>query len=74
MSNEEIHPLVYKAMLVVLSCKTEEQLNVAISYANLVYKRLSKDTGLLNSSKFSPLINKSIGFSLCKLNKHLQKF
>lgn len=69
MEIEEANALVTKGMIVILSCKTTEQLEVAIKYADLIYKELSKEIGLVNDTNFSSLIEHSIGYAQCQI-KH----
>ena len=68
MNKKEGKILVDKCMEVVLSCKTIDQLNIAVKYAGLVYKQLSKHIGLLNSTMFITRIERSIGYAQCQIN------
>lgn len=62
-----LDPLVYRAVSVILTCRTLEQLNVAISYSNLVYREMSKTIGRINSSKFRMYVERAIGFAQCNI-------
>lgn len=69
MNIEEGNALVSKVSLVILSCKTEGQLNVAIRYASLAYIQLAKTMGLANSTKCHVVFDRSIGYAQCQI-KH----
>jgi hypothetical protein len=63
----EANEMVNKAMKVILSCKSVDQLNNAIEFARLVHRQLSKEIGFVNSTKFHTLIERSIGFAQCQI-------
>ena len=69
---EEADELVNRSMEVILSCKTLKQLNVAVKYSDLVYKRLSKEIGLINNMNFVCLTERSIGFAQCLVKYNQQ--
>lgn len=64
---DNLDPLVLRAATVILTCKTLEQLSVAISYSNLVYREMSKTFGRVNESKFTMYIERAIGFAQCNI-------
>ena len=67
MNIDDANALVKKGMSVILSCKTLGQLQSAICYANLIYRQISKEIGFANRTKFTPLIERSIGFAQCQI-------
>ena len=69
MTQDEAKTLVDKCMRVIISCKTDEQLDIAIKYASFAYNRLSKGVGLINNTSFISLIERSIGYSQCKIKR-----
>ena len=70
MNIEEADKLINKAMTVILSCKTMDQLKTAVLYSNLVYKVLSNEIGLGRTMKFITLIERSIGFAQCQIQEN----
>ena len=69
MNKKQATEIVNKCMKVIISCKTQGQLNAAIKYKNLAYKLLAKEVGLINNTTFTQLTERSVGFALCKINK-----
>ena len=67
MTEREAKTLTDKAMKVILSCNSMDQLNNAVQYANLTYRRLSNHVGMVNFTRFSMVIERSIGFAQCKI-------
>lgn len=67
MEIEEGNALVEKAMKVILSCKTVDQLHIAMRYAGRVYSKLQREIGMINGTRFSPKIERSIGFAQCSI-------
>lgn len=67
MNIEEANNLVNKCMSVILSCKTMPQLNVACTYAILVYRQLARELGLINNTNFVSLIERTIGYAQCQI-------
>ena len=67
MTHNKAKELVNKSMKVILSCKTLEQLNAAVRYAGLVYKKLGQEIGLINNMNFVCLTERSIGFAQCQI-------
>jgi hypothetical protein len=67
MELEEAEKLVNKAMSVILSCRTMDQLSNAVTYSRLVYKLLAKEIGLVNNSNFICLIERSMGYAQCRI-------
>ena len=59
--------LLEKVIATILSCKNQGQLKLAIKYADLACVRMSKTTGLINKLKFHQQIERSIGYTLCKI-------
>ena len=72
MEIEEANNLVNKGMKVILSCKNIDQLDNAVKYADLVYRVLAREIGLINNTQFISLIERSIGFAQCQI-KHTIK-
>ena len=72
MNNKEANKIVRKCMNVIVSCKNQDQLNVAVKYAGLAYKVLSREIGLVNNTNFILLIERSIGFALCNIGGNHQ--
>jgi len=62
--------LVNKSMKVILSCKTLEQLNVALEYSKLLYKKLSGEVSLSLKFRYLMLIERSIGFAQCQIKQY----
>lgn len=56
-----------KVLATILSCKDQGQLKLAIKYADLAYVMMSKTTGLINKLKFHQQVERSIGYTLCKI-------
>ena len=73
LSIEEGTALVNRSMKIILSCTTLEQLNVAVKYADLVYKRISQTIGLVNNSQFISLTERSIGFAQCNIKHRIEE-
>lgn len=67
MDKKEADALVQRSMEVILSCKTMSQLDTAVRYSNLVYKKLAYTIGLINNMKFVTLMERSIGFAQCQI-------
>ncbi len=60
-----MNELTRKAMSVILSCKTLDQLSVAVNFAELAYRKLSRER--LTTMKDITLIERSIGYSQCAI-------
>ena len=73
MDIEKGKQLVDKVMQVILSCKTLPQLNNAVIYASFAYKKISKEIGLVNSTKCIYLFERSIGYAHCKIITNSKK-
>lgn len=71
MELEQANELVNKSMNVILSCKTSSRLEVGVKYADLVYKKISNNIGLLNDTRFISLIERSIGFAQCQIKNRV---
>ena len=72
MEIKEANALVNRGMSVVLSCKTLPQLESAVKYADLIYRKINKEVGLINNTKFISLIERSIGYAQCKINYEIK--
>jgi len=72
MDINQANVLVNKSMKVILSCKNLEQLSVAVKYADLVYKKISRTIGLVNNTQFISLIERSIGFAQCNIKHEIK--
>ena len=73
MTYEESESLVYKAMSVILSCRTMTQLNNAVTYSSLAYNKISLAMPAINRSRFIARIERSIGFAHCKIKANNQE-
>ncbi len=73
MNMNEANELVNRNVRVILSCETLEQLNVAVKYADLVYRKLSKEIGLVNNTQFMSLTERSIGFAQCQIKHKIKE-
>lgn len=62
MNIDEADKLANKCVSVVLSCKNYKQLDNAIKYTVLTYKKLGKHRDLVNKVRFIAKIQLSIGF------------
>lgn len=69
MTHKEANTLIDRTMKVILSCKTMEQLNAAIGYANLAYSELFRNGLSIERARFTPLIERSVGYAQCQI-KH----
>jgi len=58
---KEANEIAEKAIRVVLSCKSEEQFNIAMRYYELAYKCLEKEIGAINDTKLTHRANIAIG-------------
>ena len=67
MTEQEAKNLVNRAMKIILSCRSLDQLHVAVKYADLTYRKISKTIGLVNTVNFVRLIERSIGFAQCQI-------
>jgi len=68
-TSDDILALQTKCSSVIVSCKTKEQLISAEKYAKLAYKKLSTmEYVSIEKSMFIGVIEKSIGFALCKIH------
>ena len=65
MDSKQAKELVDKCMNVIVSCKTNEQLNNAVKYSGFAYKLLAKEIGLINNMNFITLID-----CYCSLTRH----
>ena len=59
--------LLNKGMTTILSCKTYDQLINAISFCNLIYRRIGKDIGMVNKVNMHSLFERSIGYAQCNI-------
>ncbi len=57
--------LTNKTMYVILSCKTFDQLRVAIKFTELAYRKLSREG--LATMKHITLLERSIGYAQCQI-------
>ena len=60
--------MVDKCQKVILSCKTEAQLKVAIKYAQLASKRISSRCGVEDHIKRVCFFERNIGYALGQIN------
>lgn len=67
MDKQQAQKIVDKCMLVILSCKTHNQLCTAVKYSDFAYRLLQKEIGLINNMNFLCLIERSIGFAQCQI-------
>ena len=67
MNIEQATELTDRCMSVILSCNTVNQLDVAVKYSNLVYRKLGREIELIKNTKFISLLERSIGFAQCKV-------
>jgi hypothetical protein len=67
MNIEEAKKLVNRCSYVIISCENRAQLDTAVKYADLAYKKLARGIGLINNTQFISLIERSIGFAQCKI-------
>ncbi len=67
MTKDEADKLVKKCMSVIVSCKTNEQLHLAVKYSGFAYKLLAKEIGLINNMNFITLVERSIGWAQCNI-------
>jgi hypothetical protein len=72
MNKEEATRLVNRGMTVILSCETTDQLKTATTYADLIYRKLAREIGLINHTQFISLIERSIGFAQCKVKYNVK--
>lgn len=69
MEYKEAKAIVDKCMHVIVSCKNQDQLNIAVKYSRLTYKLLAKEIG--NNMNFISLVERSIGWAQCNIkNDH----
>ena len=67
MNKAEAKQLVDRCMWVIMSCETMDQLSTAVRYSRLVYRKLSREIGIINNARFISLIERSIGFTQCQI-------
>lgn len=67
METEEAENLVKKAMSVILSCKTQDQLHYAARYAGLAYDLLAKE-GLINMTSITSF-ERCLGYAQCNIDQ-----
>ncbi len=68
MDAEEGKDLTRRCMDVILSCKTEAQLINAETYSMLAHLKMAREkAGLVKETDFVRLIQRAIGYSLCKM-------
>jgi len=72
MDREEAKKIVNKCMSVILSCKNQDQLHIAVNYSSLAYRLLAKEIGLINNMNFISLIERSIGYAQCSMGNNAQ--
>ena len=73
MNREEAKKIVNKCMNVILSCKNQDQLHIAVNYSFLAYRLIEKEIGLINNCNFITLIERSIGYAQCSIGNNAQR-
>jgi hypothetical protein len=64
---KEADALVDKGMRVILSCNSLDQLRNAITFCNLIFRKVGRELGMVNKVNMHPLFERSVGYAQCKI-------